>query len=138
MRLSLDRFQISERGTFGRLYIDDIFQCYTAEPPLHRFKENKPYAISEGTYNVILNYSNRFSSKIPYNQFSGVPLLENVKGFSGIRIHIGNYPLVDTEGCILVGETLDKYAIGNSTNAYKNLMKKLDTKQKITLTIKTI
>ena len=45
MKLELVRCRESEFGTFGRLYIDDVFECFTLEPcsqgehpciPLHK------------------------------------------------------------------------------------------------------
>ena len=36
-----------------------------------------------------------------------MPLLMNVKGFNGIRIHSGN-TISDTEGCLVFGYIIDK------------------------------
>lgn len=65
---------------------------------LAEVKSKKVYgktAIPAGTYNVIWNYSNKFKKTMP--------LIENVPGFEGIRIHAGNTH-EDSYGCILLGE----------------------------------
>jgi len=51
-------------------------------------------AIPRGLYEVRITYSQKFKRMLP--------LLQNVKGFSGVRIHSGNTAR-DTEGCLLPG-----------------------------------
>lgn len=55
-----------------------------------------------------------------------MPHVENVPNFDGILIHWGNSQK-DTEGCILVGETLGPNPdwIGSSRAAFTNLFIKL-------------
>jgi hypothetical protein len=48
----------------------------------------------------------------------------NVPGFSGVRIHAGNSP-EDTEGCILVGRTVETDWIGESRVAFNRLYFKI-------------
>ena len=55
-------------------------------------------AIPIGSYRVAVTESARFKRKLP--------LLLNVPGFRGIRIHAGN-DASDTDGCILVGSSRD-------------------------------
>jgi hypothetical protein len=88
------------------LEIDGKFECHTLEDTDRGLTNeqsdtditaNKVFgktAIPTGQYEVIMNYSKRFDCVMP--------LLLGVKGFEGIRIHLGNTE-EDTHGCILVG-----------------------------------
>lgn len=107
MELRLTRIARRPTYTIGRLYIDGIYFCDTLEDKdrdynhdgdLDEFGEQKVYAqtaIPSGTYKIILNWSNRFQRIMP--------LLLDVTGFEGIRIHNGT-TAANTAGCILVGE----------------------------------
>lgn len=64
------------------------------ESEIARMKVKGQTAIPQGRYDVVMTYSPRFGRVMP--------LVENVKGFSGIRFHAGN-DAVDTEGCLLWG-----------------------------------
>ena len=90
-------------------------------------KVNGQTAIPTGTYNLIINHSNRFNRDLP--------LLENVPNFTGVRIHAGNTS-AHTEGCILVGTTWSgKDFIGNSRVAFNKLFEKLKKTKKVTIKI---
>lgn len=121
MNLSLKRESSTESGTFGKLYIDNIFACYSLEDevrevegkPITEWKIKGETAIPKGRYRIIINYSNRFKRDLP--------LLLKVSGFEGIRIHAGNTE-VDTEGCILVGTEKNDKQLLNSRLAFNELM----------------
>ena len=49
-----------------------------------------------------------------------MPLLLNVPNFAGIRIHKGN-SIIDTSGCILVGDRILNDKLLNSATAYQRL-----------------
>lgn len=119
------RCRANECGTFGRLFIEDKFECYTLEPPMPKVKV-KPYPIPEGTYDLVINVpSPKYKFRFPYSFFHGcVPRLLNVPKFDGILIHIGNFAK-DTLGCILVGQKASLSRLYNSTNAYTALFRKL-------------
>src|SRR5437588_5321023 len=75
-------------------------------------------AIPAGRYTVDITFSPRFNRDLP--------LLLNVQGFLGIRIHPGN-TANDTEGCILVGRHRAGNAITESRAAFDALFPKLET-----------
>lgn len=120
----LARFDFPEH-TSGRLYIDTTFECYTLEDkqrevkgqPVSAWKVPGKTAIPRGTYGVQITFSNRFKRELP--------LLLNVPGFEGVRIHPGN-TAADTEGCILVGddEGADGF-LGQSRQAFDRLFRKI-------------
>lgn len=109
---------------------DNTFKCYTLEDPQRFIKVEGDTCIPKGRYEVILNMSNRF------NQY--MPLLLNVRGFEGVRIHWGNTK-IDTHGCILVGnEDSSDGFMGASREAYNALMARLklvEKKEKIWISI---
>lgn len=127
MKLKLVRETFTEDSTIGKLYINDVFHCYTLEDKVREVKIQNITAIPKGIYEVIISYSNRFKQMMP--------LLLNVPNFQGVRIHWGNYSK-DTDGCILVGDTKKVNFIGNSVNQYKKLFTILkNCKEKIYLEI---
>jgi hypothetical protein len=121
MTLALYREPTVEGRTFGALWIDGLFQCFTLEDavreiagqPVEQWKVKGETAIPFGRYRVVLTLSPRFKTVLP-------ELLE-VPGFSGARIHAGNF-ITDTEGCILVGRRRQATAISQSRVALRELM----------------
>lgn len=75
-------------------------------------------AIPRGTYNCIYTWSTRFKRMLP--------LLENVTGFTGIRIHSGN-TAKDTEGCLLVGRNSEVGRVTESRKYTQVLIDKMRT-----------
>ena len=115
MEIVVKRVEYSTTYTIGKLYINKVFQCWTLEDKVreHGIKIPNKTAIPEGTYKVIINYSNKFKKQLP--------LLLDVPLFEGIRIHSGNKSK-DTEGCILVGTVWTGGDwIGESKKAFNNL-----------------
>jgi hypothetical protein len=121
-----------DRNIIGDLFLNDNdkykneFFCYTLEDE-KRADGLKVYgetAIPNGIYNVKLTMSNRFKRLMP--------LLLDVKGFSGVRIHGGNTSK-DTHGCPLVAFNTDYNKIWGT--AEKKLTSILKNYEFITLTI---
>lgn len=117
MHLTLQRTEHTADSTIGRLSIDGEPFCYTLEDVVRDGpKVFGQTAIPAGLYQVVITFSPHFQRDLP--------LLVNVPGFEGVRIHPGN-TAADTEGCILVG--MDKLAdsIGHSRVAFDALFPKI-------------
>jgi hypothetical protein len=96
-------------------------------------------AIPEGTYPVIVSPSDRAKRGGLWSPSPDylLPLLLNVTGFEGVRIHAGNDASA-TSGCILVGRTRGKDTIGESRLALSALLAKmLGAPGEITLTVQS-
>lgn len=120
--LTLRRVDFRGDNTFGVLFDDKMEKiCDTLEPPYAgthdsdcvEFIESLKFgniAIPDGKYRINMEHiSPTFKDRDWAMKYNGiVPLLENVKGYEGILIHIGNwasqYGTSDTQGCILVGQ----------------------------------
>jgi len=117
MHLRVIREPSTPGGTFGALYVDGVWLCWTLEDRLREGpKVPGDTAIPAGSYPVVLSMSARFRKTLPE--------VQNVPGFSGIRIHSGN-TAQDTEGCLLVGQTRISTQICYSKQALEALMTKL-------------
>jgi Family of unknown function (DUF5675) len=143
MILELKAFKKTDKSTISKLYVDGSFECYTLEDfdrGIHDYhtlafieytKVHGKTAIPEGEYKVDITLSRRFGVMMP--------VLLNVKGFEGIRIHPGNTEH-NTEGCILPGSSFREDFVGGSKLAYEKLFTKLkaakQSKQSITIIIK--
>ena len=138
MNIEVKRIALKDTYTIGKLYIDGAYFCDTLEDKDRGLEDNMPIekimflkkphitAIPTGTYTVILNYSNRFKRIMP--------LVMNVKGFAGIRIHAGN-TAENTDGCILVGENKAKGKVLNSKDTYNRLFEMMKSADKVYLTV---
>jgi len=139
MKLKLKRIARRPTYTIGKLYIDDVYFCDTLEDRDRDINKdgdlNDPgetkimheTCIPSGTYTVIINWSNRFKRSLP--------LLLNVEGFDGIRIHNGSTDK-NTSGCLLVGKNSIVGQLTKSKEIFDDLFYILDnTEEKITIEI---
>lgn len=132
MELLLIRDVRTTQSTTSKFFINNEFECFMLEDedrglkqdmPLSEIAKRKLYGntcIPEGRYKVIINLSNRFKRLLP--------LLLDVPGYVGIRIHPGNTHL-NTEGCLLPGTTRLKDKVVHSKLAFDRLFKKLHDAQ---------
>ena len=141
MELELKRKTFTEESTIGELYVNGVFECFILEDKdrgldtkmsLLEIKQKKKFgitAIPTGRYEIALTFSNRFKVYLP--------LLINVPGYEGVRIHPGN-KATDTEGCLLPGKQKGLNIVSTSKVAFDILFKKLkavEKKEKIFITI---
>lgn len=124
MEIRLIREPTIDGVTMGVLFLDGHYQCFALEDqlreqpgqPVSAWKIPKQTAIPAGRYRVVLTPSVRFQRPLP--------LLVDVPGFTGVRIHSGN-TVSDTEGCILVGKDRQEGRILQSRIALDLLYNKL-------------
>lgn len=140
MRLTLKRIANKKDYCIGKLYINGKYFCDTledvdrglddsmTEEEIRSIKVKGQTAIPTGIYTVLLTYSPKYKKVMP--------LINNVKGYSGIRIHSGNSSK-DTEGCLLVGKNTVVGRLTDSRNTFNALFKRLQQKgsNKITIEI---
>lgn len=116
MKIRIQRGTPTGQSTPGKMFVDDVFQCYTLEPdPVTPAIAGHP-SIPAGTYPVQLTHSPHLGYITP--ELYGVP------GRSAIRIHIANFPY-QLEGCTAVGTEADPDAVAHSKVAFEALMFKL-------------
>lgn len=104
MELHLNRFELAEGHTFGKLSADI---CFTLEDTVRDVKIHGKTAIPPGRYRVTLENSPRFGPD--------TITLHGVSDFDYIRIHGGN-KVEDTEGCPLTGLELTETGIKAGTS----------------------
>lgn len=149
MELLLRRIARKSSYTIGRLFIDGEYFCDAIEDKdrglnskmspeyIKKLKVPGQTAIPTGRYHINMNtVSPKFSKKKQYDFIQGkLPRLENVPGYSGVLIHIGNTQL-DTDGCLCVGENKIVGMVVNSTATFQKLMLRLRaTEEDIWITI---
>ena len=114
MKLRIDRFMDINDGTIGKFYIIDndgvkIMSGFSLEPAgPDTTTPNKDRRVPKGVYNLDWDPSPKYNGKL-------MPVLYNelVPKSRRILIHQSNYP-VDTEGCILLGDSYDTKGVYNS------------------------
>ena len=153
MKLTLKRIYTCSTYTIGHLYADGEYLCDTLEDcdrgltdkmTVEEISKKKVYgqtAIPKGNYEIDMDKASpSLGRKEPYKTLckGKVPRLKKVKGYSGVLIHVGNYPK-DTLGCILVGLNKAKGQVLQSRVTFEKVYKVLagahSKGEKITLEI---
>ena len=138
MRIELVRIAFKDTYTIGKLYVDDTYFCDVLEDvdrgldssmlesEILEKQVKGQTAIPTGHYVINITYSPKYRRMMP--------LLLDVKGFSGIRIHSGNSSK-DTEGCLLVGKNKQVGKVLESRDTYQRLFKMMQGQKEITIDI---
>lgn len=131
MEIKIIRAWRKDGYTIGKVFVDGERWCESLEDTdrgLHQRMSNAEIAkrkikgktaIPTGTYNVEITYSPRFKKMLP--------LVVDVPGFSGIRIHSGN-TAEDTDGCILLGRNTAKGRVNDSRYWTNKLLIAMETR----------
>ena len=142
MELKLIRKYRKTDYTIGILYVNNKYFCEILEDTdrglkdsmsleeIKKIKIKDQTCIPYGKYQILMTYSPKYK-KI-------MPLVNNVKGFEGIRIHSGNTNK-DTSGCLLPGFNKIKGQVINSRETFNKLYSLIQTainnKENVTIEI---
>lgn len=127
LKLTLNRNPPGITCTIGELLVDGTPLTNTLEDLPHPTKIEGDTRIPAGTYQVLLTVSPAAQEGrlwTPDPDFR-LPLLMDVPGFEGVRIHAGNDSR-DTRGCVLVGSWTGGEIIHNARIALQALMDMLE------------
>lgn len=129
MNFILQRFSDNRESTLGLLFKVSAlisFKCYTLEDEFRESKISKETRIPARTYKLVIQKietPKTLAYRKKYQWFENHIMLENVPGFVGIYIHVGNDD-DDTDGCILLGDNANNNSISPgsvtaSTDAFR-------------------
>lgn len=120
---TVGRWYAGEEYLFNSL--EDKDRGLTQKMPTGVILQKKVYgetAIPTGRYEVKLTYSPKFATRTWGKKYGGlVPLIDNVKGYSGVRIHPFN-TAKECKGCIGTGLNTKVGQITSATKCYYRLM----------------
>lgn len=138
MKIKLIRKYFKDTYTIGKLYVDGRYFCDVIEDKdrglynsmgsgeILATKRYCETAIPYGTYKVKITYSPKYKRNMP--------LLLDVNGFEGIRIHSGN-TAKDSCGCLIVGKNTKVGMVTDSRATYSKLFAILKDEKDITIEI---
>ncbi len=143
MEIQIERVWKKQGYTIGRAYIDGKFFSNTIEDEDRGLRDDMKTrivcyykipgrtAIPTGRYRVTVTWSPRFKRKMP--------LVNNVKGFDGIRLHSAN-TAEQLEGCIAFGKNTQVGMVTESRATHDRLERLIteatERKEEVWLTIR--
>ena len=153
VKLEVRRIIKSDTFTIGKLFINGRYFCDTledkdrglkdtmSEEEIKKIKVDHYTAIQTGTFPLDITWSEHFSTKEFYKKWRYyLPLITNLKGWKGVRIHWGTSS-DSSSGCILLGShiTNDSIPAGDSqdcTTRFYDFLHSIWKKCDIQITIK--
>lgn len=138
MNITVKRKWFTNESTIGELYIDNVFQCYTLEDKdreldstmttadIGKIKVFGKTAIPRGTYPITISQTGIITDvgQRPIGGVKKLPLINNIKGYSGVFTHVGN-KATHTEGCLLCGEGKGQDTLISSRPAFNKVFDKI-------------
>lgn len=129
MEIEIKRLWKKDTYTIGKVYLngkyfsdclEDTDRGLTSDMSITEIKNKKVYGktcIPSGLYTILYTYSPKYQRLMP--------LVDGVKGFSGIRIHSGN-SAEDSLGCILLGFNKEKGKVLQSRDTCNKFYKLIE------------
>ncbi len=128
--LTVLRYSDDGSSTVGLLYLNGFFYCYTLEDTHQDVKIAGQTRIPAGKYEIDFNRTDtdltlKYRNANP-EWFTYHLEIKNIPGFLGVYIHNGGTHK-DTEGCLLVSDSLSVSDASKSLTNSKNTFKRLYT-----------
>ena len=124
--IRLERLSKGPDGVFSHLLnADGNVICCVAE---HAY-DGEP-KLPDGTWTVRLGLH-----QLDHGGPQMLYAVEAVPGHSGICFHRGNDPQVDSDGCLLLGETVVGYKVIRSVAAFDSFMQMMNDEAEFTLVV---
>ena len=123
---------VGEGFTPGELYYNGVRFCFSVEDEDRRLEtksEEKVYgrtAIPRGRYRLLNTFSHRFQRVLP--------ILLDVPGFEGVRIHGGNRA-EDSLGCILVGAVRTTTGVAQCPHIVQRIIDLIDEAEDMNIAV---
>ena len=126
MELQVKRYYEHARYTAGYLQEQNLL-AYVLEDPVREEKIAGDTCIPPGKYVIDIRREGqvykKYDRRFQHIGHSGMLWLRDVPNFKWVYIHCGN-KTKDTEGCLLVGESMDtKGVLRHSADAYERVYK---------------
>jgi len=130
--MKLTRNEIGANGCFGILTDNSGNQiAVTTEHSYLQPDGSYVPKTPAGTYTCIKGKHTLEHHPVPFDAFE----ITNVPNHTQILLHIGNYPQVDSNGCVLLGEKRVGDMITNSKIIFLNFMNAMSTTDSFQLII---
>lgn len=123
LKLLLQRTHTDGARTWGKLFADGVFVCYTLEDAIREVADEPVQAWKIKGATAIPSTHHAVNAGRPYivtletspKYGADCPTVVDVPGFQYIRMHSGNTE-ADTEGCLLLGLAIDATGIVGGTS----------------------
>jgi Family of unknown function (DUF5675) len=130
--MNLTRNEIGANGTFGILIDDNGNQlAVTAEHSYQQPDGSYAPKIPSGTYTCQKGMWTLEHITTPFQAFQ----IMNVPNHTDILLHVGNYPQIDSAGCVLLGQQRVNDMITNSRTTFEAFMNSLANTDSFTLIV---
>lgn len=121
--ITLDRKIFTDLSTIGEVLVEGELVCHALELSCRKGNPDGKMAITAGKYEISMNSVPESPLELRFG--FPLPLINNVTGREGIRIHPANVP-AELEGCIAPGMKYDTDQIFDSRKAFAVIVAEIE------------
>lgn len=131
MDLKLTRNKFAMYGILGSIS-GAAFECLSLEHAYQQSDNSYKPKLPDGVYTCVRG-THMLHNLVPFETFE----ITGVPGATGILLHKGNYNK-DSEGCVLLGDSLGAGCILDSADAFERFLKSQSGVDKFILTVDSV